>query len=294
MELKRVVSVYEMNRNNFLLYIFYLLTKITFGYFTIKQVKGICKCITNKMKKIRQTGLFYIFFDFIFVLMNLIEIIIMLYVVHLVSFYDLRQNIFEYVNFNFSTNSNLRDLESFKIFYCKNYPDSDNAAAEIKSDATNFMTVISNMCYLNKVFDDFYFEYFLLFFIVIHSLYRNYSYYTSRENEQNHMKIGIFYKILYISMALVQIIYYAIIYYRFLKLKSDLALQRKMSSFNSDYPNEIYSDSYKIDDYIDINVEGKYSTEETINRNDSVNGEHLSFWNIIGPIFEFLIEVLAD
>jgi len=39
MEMKRVISVYDINWNNFLLYLFYIITKLSFAYITIKKTQ---------------------------------------------------------------------------------------------------------------------------------------------------------------------------------------------------------------------------------------------------------------
>jgi len=327
MELKKVTSNYEMNRNNFLLYIFYLVTKLGFAYLTIQKFNKIFFWIFSKIKELKVSKYSFLFADAIFLVINFGEIFLYYYIMNLISFYNLRIIIFEYVNFNFTTNSNIRELDSFKIFYCmentnfskvfnENYDslskynidegidDIYNAKNSNSNDETfKLESLKTHLCFLNNFLDGFYIEYFILTLILGNMIYKNIKIYFN----ENYQGFSLIYKIFFIIFAIMQIIYFSILYVQLSKIKSDISKEKIIHSYSNDKLNsEIEYHNYKSDEN---NIQGNFEEYNSLNNNfedneyereladkqiEISNSQSSSIWNIIGEILGFIIEVLAD
>lgn len=335
MELKRVISVYEMNRNNFLLYLFYLISKFFIAYITFKRTHEFFYWIFTKMQNFKNSRFLFLFSDAIFILINLFEIFLFYYIVSLTSFLNLRQGIFEYINFNFSTNSNLRDLESFKTFYCNTdsiyYKDlhsnnnnlsdvfsqhhyNNHENSKIELDIIKIQNIKTNFCFLNSFFDGFYLENSLLFLMISNMLFKNFRKYLNK----TYKGFSMFYKIFFVILAIMQILYFSIIYIQLAKLRGDYsnrdASNNSKGNGNISH-NEIYLNNYKsydmknyqeydfsnasytfdnsnLDSYNEIENNNNDMQDETVINSTSKEG--LSIWRILGEVLAFIGEILAD
>lgn len=311
--MKRVISLSEMNFNNLVLYIFYLITKFTFAYFTIKQLHKLFNYILTKLEKTKKIKHLTLFADAIFLFLNILEVFLIYYITYLISFNNLRLTIFELINYNFSTNSNLRDLDSFKIFYCyenssiyRDYNSNDNDkkinqnfnenSKYVTDESSSIINLKSHICFLCNFLDGFYLEYVLLFLIVSNMVYKNFrSYY-----ERNYKGFGVFYKVYFFFLAFLQLVYFFYVYLAISFLKNE-SLNKK----NYKHKVEIDYENYKIDD-INSYRENKYfyngNSNDDIGTNDNegisneqdVNGQKYSVLTFLGEILEFLIEILAN
>ncbi len=202
-----------------------------------------------------------LFSDLIFIIINLIEIFLIYYIVSTTSFLNLRKTIFEYVIFNFSTNSNITDLQSYKILYCNedsayfkefninNHIDyiNDNyhiIKSQISSKfSENKMQMIkSNICFKHDFLDNLYLEYFLIFLIILNMLLKNFSKYSNERNKS----FSYFYKIFFKILAVIQVIYYIIIYIKFARIK-----ENNIFDYFKNNENELKKlyDEYDLDNY---------------------------------------------
>jgi len=283
----------------------------TLAYFTLNQLQKLFHYVFRKLEKAKKTlSYFFLFTDAVFLLMNLLEIFLIVYITNLISFKNLRQLIFEFVNFNFSTNSNLRDLESFKIFYCnKNtnlYRDYnignnnkinqnlENSKYNI-NESTNINDLKSYICYMSNFLDGIYFEYCLLFLIVPRMIYKNIKSYYNK----NYQGFGSIYKLYFFLLAFLQLIYFFYIYIGIAIIKKD-SLEKMQSKTKEilDYENYQINviSNYRGNSYFDNGFSNSgnivYDKSEIFQDVPDAYYQKSSLWKFLGQVLQFLMEIL--
>lgn len=308
--MKRVLSLYELNNNNLMLYILYLIIKFTCAYFAIKHLHKFFYYIFSKLEKTKNIKFFTLFADAIFLLLNILEVFLIFYITNLISFNNLRHTIFELVNFNFSTNSNLRDLDSFKIFYCNEnsgiYRDNNSNNKEFKmdqnydenskfnfDDTTQINSIKSYICFLTNFLDGFYLEYFLLFLIISNMFYKNFrSYYA-----KNYPGFSVFYKLYFFLLAILHLVYFFYVFLGISSLKKEsLEKMKDKPKHEIDYGNYRMDDinSYRGNTYFES---GNSNSDVGADNNELIRTEQdveqtYSIWTFLGDVLGLLLEIL--
>jgi hypothetical protein len=115
MEIRRVNSDYQFSVFNIFREILLILLQCIVGYYAVTFSRFYYYKFTKKTKNIcRSKLLCEIFFSFI----TILYATFLIYLLHITSFKKLRDYIYNIWKNLFSTDSNLRDLDSFVTFYC--------------------------------------------------------------------------------------------------------------------------------------------------------------------------------
>ena len=280
--MKRVNSLYEISKYNYMTTLFIIILKQSLAIFSIIYGRKIFACISKKIKDIRESFISSLG-DLLFLLINFIELIYISYIIHIISFWKLREKIFDFINFNFSTNSNVRDLNSFKILNCNedHFIIHDDNNYKNSNEYNNILMIKNNLCRFENILDGFYFEISLIVIIGIFTVLKNfkYSYFTNSTMNFLHFDIK---KILYVYL-IIQIVYFSTIFFQINKIKNGTIDNYYFSNIVSNINLPNYGDYDKIQ-----NVTEKISEIKTEKKASRKNIE-----SFVEFIVKFIIEVIS-
>lgn len=268
MEIYRTTSLHKIDIFNFFINSFFILINSIIGIysidFLIDQTRKFLEYLMEK--NLLKKGSFFLnlISDIIFILITLIELLAISYIMRIISFFIIREKLFDFVVFNFKTLSNTKDIKSFTELNCIESK-IDNLNDIIKGNSNFLLDLNFFMCSF-EFLDKFYLEYLLYAVICLCIFQENFLVY---KNIRNGINLYSFYKQILYIFIFIQISYFL---FSFTWLYSIKISKNNIKLY--DYDNHILNDnSYNNFDNIIINEEKNIDI-------DNKNYLNLNFFNV--------------
>ncbi len=268
MEIKRVSSDNAFTFSNLIWELVHIYIKCLLSYSVIKYAKSYYE---KSLKKIKEINLNSFIVEILAAIFTLFYSSIIVYTFSLNNFYKIKDYVFSiWINL-YRTDSNLREYDSFKMYYCKqNYYNNLSDESETSNDIKGKLT---SLCLGSDSFDMFYFESLLILFLTFpHFCYLLLISFPDEENSLNSLS-----SIKSFLNGLVDIllkIFYSLLFMYFLYL---------YFSTYSNY-NSILKENKK---------EDSSSSPNQAEKEEKENSQGFSFYEFVKVIFEIIIEIAS-
>ncbi len=261
MEIKRVTSDNAFSFYNLLCELVYIYIKCLLSYYMINYAKSYYQ---KSLKKIKEMNIPQFFLEILAAIFTLFYSSIIVYAFSLNNFYKIKDYIFSiWINL-YRTDSNLREYDSFKLFYCQenyynNFSDENTGNYEISRQ-------LISLCYGSGSLDILYLESLLIILLTLPNfIYLLFISFPRREEEDS-------FKIFLDSLVdLLLKIFYSLLFLYFLYL---------YYSIYRNY-NSIIKENMKQD-----------SSHNEIKQNED-ESTSITFFDIVKIIIEFILEIAS-